>query len=581
MVSNNPEKEATETISHSLLGVAARDLKRLQAIFLIIARHGFGELFLRSPIGKVFFSQVRDESTSDRWRDQPASIRFRRLLEDLGPTYIKFGQIMSMRPDIMPASYITALEGLQDQTPPVPFEAIKEVVERSLKRPLDDLFHEFSKEPLATASIAQTHRAITKNGESVIVKVQRPLIEQTMRGDLDLLFMLTKALEVGIEEMRLLAPSEIVAEFEIALLRELDFHEELGNLETARLLLSPERSVVVPKPFAEYSSRQVLTMEFFPGQSLRRITPESPEAKHAVTEILHAACKQVLIDGFFHGDPHAGNILINDDGTLCMIDLGLVGHLRDDQRADLVTLIIAAISRDADTIARVLLRMGTPLKRINLSEFKAEITRILDRYVNIKAVKDFKSQELADEFVSAAQRFQIKLAPEYSVLTKASLTIEGLIRNLYPDINAIEIAQPYIQRLMAERFSPGSLLTDSLSTMTGLSSMLKQLPTQLDQILHDAESGNLQSRALNPQLELVPQVLHHLGSRLALAAFAMSMTFAAVIFIALRTPDRGLTLLIAASTASAVLSWFILFAWHFVRTGQPYRARSLLQFFRR
>jgi ubiquinone biosynthesis protein len=574
------DKDSFES-SNSLLGVAARDIKRLQAIFLIIARHGFGELFLRSSIGRIFFSQVKVDGSSERWRDQPAATRFRRLLEDLGPTYIKFGQIMSMRPDIMPASYISALEGLQDQTPAVPFEAIREVVERSLGQSLEDLYAEFSREPLATASIAQTHRAVTKSGDAVIVKVQRPGIEHTMRGDLDLLFMLTKALEVSIEEMRLLAPSEIVTEFEIALLRELDFHEELGNLETARKLLDPARRVVVPKPYPELSSRQVLTMEFFPGRSLRRVKPQSPEAKHAVTEILHAACKQVLLDGFFHGDPHAGNILINDDGTLCMIDLGLVGQLRDDQRADLVTLIIAAVSRDASTIARVFLRMGTPLKRINLNEFKAEINRILNRYINVTRVEDFKSQELADEFVNAAQRFQIKLAPEYSVLTKASLTIEGLIRSLYPDINALEIAQPYIQRLMAERFSPGSMLKDSLSTVTGLSSMLKQLPMQLDQILHDAESGNLQVRALNPQLENLPQVLHHFASRMALSAFAMSMTLAAVVMIAVRTSERSLDLLIGASVVMAFFSWSTLFAWHFVRIGQPYRARSLLQFFRR
>ncbi len=580
MGNSTNDKETFET-SNTLLGVAARDIKRLQAIFLIIARHGFGELFLRSSIGRIFFSQVKLDGQGERWRDQPAATRFRRLLEDLGPTYIKFGQIMSMRPDIMPASYITALEGLQDQTPPVSFKAIQEVVERSLGAPLTELFAEFSREPLATASIAQTHRAVTKQGEAVIVKVQRPRIEETMRGDLDLLFMLTKALEVSIEEMRLLAPSEIVTEFEIALLRELDFHEELGNLETARKLLDPERRVVVPKPYPELSGRQVLTMEFFPGRSLRRIKPQTPEAKHAVTEILHAACKQVLLDGFFHGDPHAGNILINDDGTICMIDLGLVGQLRDDQRADLVTLIIAAVSRDASTIARVFLRMGTPMKRINLNEFKAEINRILNRYINVTRIEDFRSQELADEFVSAAQRFQIKLAPEYSVLTKASLTIEGLIRNLYPDINALEIAQPYIQRLMAERFSPGSMLKDSLSTVTGLSSMLKQLPMQLDQILHDAESGNLQVRALNPQLENLPQVLHHFASRMALAAFALSMTLASALLIAVRSAERSLDMLIGASVVMAFFSWSILFGWHFVRIGQPYRARSLLQFFRR
>ncbi|RZA16806.1 MAG: AarF/ABC1/UbiB kinase family protein, partial [Proteobacteria bacterium] len=462
-----------------------------------------------------------------------------------------------------------------------PFSEIQVVVERGLGRPIAEAFLSFDPTPLATASIGQTHRAVTLGGDEVVVKVQRPGIEQTIRGDLSLLFMLSKALEVGIEEMRLLAPSDIVVEFERALLRELDFTEELHNLERAREFIALERQVKVPKPYPELSVKTVLTMEYFAGKSLRRVVPKSEEAKHAVTEVLHSACKQVLIDGFFHGDPHAGNILINEEGMLCMIDLGLVGSLRDDQRADIISLMIAMIAKDAATIARVMLRMGTPLKRINMNEFKGEITRILNLYLNVKSFSDFKSRELVDDFVNAAQHFQIKLASEYSVLMKAVLTIEGLVRNLYPDIDAIAIAQPYIRKLVADRFSPSTLMNESMTQLMGLPNILKQLPGQIDQILHDAETGNLQVRSLTPQLDLLPSTVHYLGSRLALTAFAFVMTIAAIVFIAVNREQALFYWLIGLSIVTASVSWSIVFLWHFVQVGKPYRATTLLQFLRR
>lgn len=573
------DDEAAVPVQVSLLGVAARDLKRLHVVFKIIARHGFGEIFLRSAIGKLFFTDVSvDGNTGGQ---MPAALRFRKLLEEMGPTYIKFGQIMSMRPDIMPASYITALEGLQDQTPGVAFEAIQAVVERSLGRPLAEAFHSFDRKALATASIAQTHRAVTLGGDEVVVKVQRPGIEQTMRGDLSLLFMLAKALELGIEEMRLIAPADFVVEFERALLSELDFTEELDNLKQARELLDPRQQVTAPKPYPELSSRMVLTMEFFPGQSLRHVVPFSPEAKHVVSEVLRSTFKQIFIDGFFHGDPHSGNILVNEKGKLCLIDFGLVGRLRADQKADLITLVIAVMTKDATTLSRVFLRMGTPLKRVNLLELRAEIARILDVYMNIGSFKELKSRQLADELVNAAQKYQIKLASEYSLLMKATLTVEGIVRSLYPDIDAMALAKPFIRQLMGARFSPAEMLSDSLSQIKGLPDLLKQIPGQIDQILHDSQAGNLQVRSLTPQLDLLPQTVHYMGSRLVLSLFAGSMTMVTAIFLAMEHRQTLHNWLIGLAALMALSSWMLLLGWHFVQIGRPYRATAFLQFFRR
>lgn len=567
--------------SASIMGVAARDIMRLKALVSIITRHGFGEIFQRSPLGKFLFNKVDLGGEKGEGGMAPPAVRFRRLLESLGPTYIKFGQILSMRPDVLPPQYIDALMGLQDQAPVVPITHIRERIRRGLGKPVEEVYAEFDDTPLATASIGQTHRALTRDGHQVVVKVQRPGIEQVMRGDLDLLFMLAKMLEAGIEEIQLLQPSEIVAEFEKALVRELDFNQELNNLLTATKFLQPERAVMVPKPYPELSCRTVLTMEYFPGKSIRHLAINSDLARHAATELMHTALQQIFFDGFFHGDPHAGNILINDAGQLCLLDFGLVGRLSEEQQADVVSLIFAIVTRDAAAITHLLLRMGTPTTRVNIAELRAEVARLLQTYLGVTQLSKFNSQEFANEFVAAAQRFRIKLAPEYTILIKATSTFEGVIRGLNPDLDIVAIATPYVQRVMAKRYSPKNLLAESFGGLAGLGGLLRQLPNQLEQIMHDAETGNIQVRAITPQLDAVVPLLHQLGSRLALAAFASTMTMAAALLIALSSPERPHAVAIGVTTGVAASAWLGLWSTHFFGRGRPFRARTVLQFFKR
>jgi ubiquinone biosynthesis protein len=292
----------------TLLGAARRDIARLHKVSATIVRHGFGELLLKTPLGRRLY---RDKQVEGATVQGSAAVRFTRMLASLGPTFIKLGQILSMRQDLLGREWIEALSTLQDDAPKVPFEDIRKAVETSLGMPLSEAFASFESEPLATASIAQTHLATTHEGERVVVKVQRPGIEDEMRGDLDLLYLGAQVLEASIDEMQLVGITDIVGEFERALLKELDFRSELANLLRMRSLLDPERAVQVPRPHPELSTSNVLTMEFFPGKTVRKLTPRSDEARHAVREIVHAACKQVFADGFFHGDPHSGNFLVN------------------------------------------------------------------------------------------------------------------------------------------------------------------------------------------------------------------------------------------------------------------------------
>jgi ubiquinone biosynthesis protein len=345
-------------------------------------------------------------------------------------------------------------------------------------------------------------------------------------------------------------------------------------------LLDPERKVTVPRPFPELSTRGVLTMEFFAGQPVRTLEPHSETAKRAVEEIVHAACKQVFIDGVFHGDPHAGNILHAEDGTLCMIDLGLVGTLSEDQRADLVTLVVATAANDSTTLANILLKMGTPTQRVNLQDLKTEIERIRAKYLTTK-IGEVDSAGFVEEFARAAQRFRIKLASEYSVLTKAAATIEGIVRHLDPDVDIVRISTPYAKQIAARRFSPHSLLQSLTSEATSLGSMAMRFPEQAAQLLHDLETGNLQVRAVTPELDDLPALLHQAAGRAALALFALAMSLCTVLVLpehAAHWIQIALSVVLGLAAASA---WTISFWWHVVGRGKPLRLAPLIRLFRR
>jgi ubiquinone biosynthesis protein len=489
-----------------------------------------------------------------------------------------------MRSDLLPAEYITALSTLQDNAPPIPFEKVKAVIEQGLDQPIDELFDELSEEPLATASIGQTHVAKTKAGRKVVVKVQRPGIGETMRGDLDLLFIAARGLEASIEELKLIQPSAIVAEFEKSLLRELNFTAELANLVRAREVLDPKRPITVPEPLPELSCRTVLTMSYFEGVPVRDIEPGTERAKHVIEEILHVMCKGVFVDGFFHGDPHAGNILVNDEGTLCLLDLGLVGTLSPEQRDDLVTLVLGTILDDAATVARVLLKMGTPTQRVDIGELKREIVRVRAQYVMVRRVADLDTKGFIQEFANAVGKYRVKLAIEYSVLVKSAGTIEGLVRKLYPDVDALSITKPYVERIFSERWSPNQLVQNALGGGVGVASLLRTVPTHVDQILHDFETGNVAVRPLTPKLDKLPDTLYQSATRLAVALFAASMSICAAVSIPSEYDgimDWIRIFFFLLFTTLAVGGWTVTWWWHWLGRGRSFRLTPLLNFFRR
>jgi len=563
----------------SIVGVAVRDLARLRTVAVIVARHGFGPLLMRLPLGRRLFLEPPADDASIR--ELAAPVRFVKLLAALGPTYIKLGQILSMRKDLFSPEWIGALETLQDDAPRLPFDAIRAQVEESLGGRLEDLYAWFDEAPLGTASIAQTHRARTRDGEEVVVKVQRPGIDATMRSDLDLLYLWAQVLEASIDEMQLAGVVSIVEEFEQGLLKELNFHQELSNLLEFRRNLDPAHRVTVPQPHPELSARTVLTMQFFSGKPIRKLTPKSPEARAVVNEIVHTAFKQVLMDGVFHGDPHAGNLLYGEDGTLCMIDLGMVGRVTPEQRDDLVALAVATIASDDTTVARILLRMGTPTQRVNLAELKADIARIRSQHLMVASFGEYDSAGFIEAFGKAAGKHRIKLARDMAILAKAAATLEDIIRTLHPDVDLVGIARPFLDEIVKRRLSPQRILGEIVSEASGIGSMLRTVPGQVEQLLHDFATGNIMVRAVTPALDDVSPRLHALGGRLSLAAFASATTLATAIAVPESTASTVRMVAASLLGAAAAIAWIALFGWHWLGRGKPLRLGPIVKFFRR
>ncbi|HEX9579381.1 MAG TPA: AarF/ABC1/UbiB kinase family protein [Myxococcales bacterium] len=479
---------------------AVQDLKRLREISVVVARHGFGELWDRAKIWDVLGRREEVRPSPEEMRATTAR-RFRETLAELGPTFIKLGQILSSRPDILPADFIAELSHLQDRAAPMPVKLVLELIEQGLGKPAHQLFASIDPAPMASASIAQVHRARLASGEDVVVKVQRPRIEEQIRSDTDLLFYLARFLEGVIEETGIYTPTGIVSEFRSAMLLELDFDNEARNIEQFAKNHAGRPTVVIPRLYRELSSRTVITLQELKGVKLRQIldNPASVDRKELARHILDASFHQLFTDGLFHGDPHPGNVMVLEGNRIGLLDFGLVGRLTRGMQESIILLVLAISLKDPDTVARLLYKVGVPDERINLHQFRQDIHDILERYLGLK-LSEVDSGVLMKELVDLAMKYKIKIPKEYAVLSKAAATTEGIIRQLDPELDITEVALPYAKQLLFDRYNPTSMSGGFLRILLQLQGFLQDTPQQLAQILMDLEGGKFNVTVRNEEL---------------------------------------------------------------------------------
>ena len=549
---------------------AVQDLKRLREISAVVVRHGFGELWDRAKIWDVL---GRREDSQRPSRDEiraTTARRFRETLAELGPTFIKLGQILSSRPDILPADFIAELSHLQDRAAPMPVQTVFELIEKGLGRSAPQLFASIDPEPMASASIAQVHRATLASGEDVVVKVQRPGIEEQIRSDTDLLFYLARFLEGVIEETGIYTPTGIVTEFRNAMLLELDFENEARNIEEFARNHADRPYVVIPNLYGDLSSRTVITLQELKGVKLKTVLESGQSAgidrQQLARHVLEASFQQLFKDGLFHGDPHPGNIIVMEGNRIGLLDFGLVGRLTKQMQESMIVLVLAISLRDPDTVARLLYKVGVADQRINLHHFRQEIHDILERYLGRK-LSEVDPGVLMSELVDLAMKYKIKIPKEYAVLSKASATTEGIVRQLDPELDVTQAALPYAKQLLYDRYSPASMSGGFLRVLLQLQGFLQDTPQQLAQILMDLEGGKFNVNVRSDELSRLNMNVKALGILLFTGMLASGLIVGAFSLVGRASEGAGQTvwplaaligLSLAAMLFGAALSWTLL-----------------------
>lgn len=539
-----------------------QDLNRVRQITVIAARHGFGELAERAGLWRMLGKREKVEVSPDSQRASTAR-RFRMLLSDLGPTFVKLGQILSTRADLLPAEFIDELSVLQDRVEPIPLEEVHAQIRESLGKNVQELFAQIDPEPLAAASIAQVHRAVTLGGDEVVVKVQRPGIAQQIDSDLTVLRSLARLLEAVVEETGVYTPSGIVDEFDKAIHEELDFVNEATNV---RAFLENHRErpyLKIPRVYSELSSRTVLTLEFIRGTKINQANLSEEDRKTLAQHILDASFRQLFEDGLFHGDPHPGNILLLEGNVLALLDYGVVGRLTKAMQETLVMLCLAVALKDSDSVARILYRVGVPDARANLVGFRNDIEGILGSHLPT-TLGQVDAKTLLRDLLDLAVKYRIRIPKEYALLSRASISTEGMLRSLYPEMNIIEVALPYAKELLAGRYDPTQFQGGLMRTLLRFQSLATDLPTQISQILLDLESGKFSVTVRADQFEKLNEnlrsaaVIGFLG--LCACGFIVGafMSFAPKPWMYGGVPVLGVVgVAMAAMIFGAVVTWYL------------------------
>jgi ubiquinone biosynthesis protein len=489
----------------------------MSEIAQVAVKHGFGYFFSRNKLTDLVPGQ---DLSPDGAVASERGQHLREMLDELGPTFVKFGQLLSTRPDIVPPDIVVELRKLQDDVSAFPFAQVEQVVEEELGQPIERLFVEFAERPIAAASIGQVHEAVLPNGRRVAVKVQRPTAPRQIEADLALLYQAAKIAKDRVRALDFIDAQSLVDEFARTVREELDYRQEGRNATAFHRNFAGHPHVRVPRVYWSYTGARVLTLEFLDGTKISELQPgelSDDERRRLAYTMAETWMTMVFRHGIFHGDPHPANVLmLGHPERIGLVDFGQAGRLTDEDMSKLTGLFIDAAAENVDALPRRLADLGVRYDRAREAEFVGHLREFYSRYYGVRLSEIDQIQVIREGF-QLIYEMNLHLPARFVLLDKAIATLGSVGAELYPDFNVFEVAKPYARELMVQRFAPGRLARDARNEVRDLARVLRVAPQQIHDLLESLRHGQVEVRLARDELDTVMRNLDVAFNRLVIA----------------------------------------------------------------
>nr|WP_295606499.1 AarF/ABC1/UbiB kinase family protein [uncultured Methanobrevibacter sp.] len=501
-----------------------RTLSRFDEIIKILRKYDFDKVLGQTTRNKI--SPFRNEADNKELLKEDFPIRLRLMLQELGTTFIKFGQLLASRPDLVGEKISEELSQLHDDNPPVSYEEIKELIEDQLGGSLNEFFVEFSEKSLATASIAQVHVAKLHSGERVAVKVQKPNIEDIVETDLSIMKFIANEsdrFDTGFRHLNLPA---VVHEFDRSIHKEMDFDNELMNIRHLNDNFIYNDKIIVPVIYPDYSTEKVLTMEYVDGVKLSDvIAGDDPKYNKILIadRIVRAYLKQIFLDGFFHADPHPGNIFITEDNAVCFIDFGMMGVLDDEFRQDLAELMINFSDHNIDGLINQLIRMDILNEKTDINLLKSDLNDLFSKYYGMELSR---FNGIIEDLLFLMQKYEIRLPNEFVLMARGLSMVENIGLRLDPNINVVEYLKPIARKLIVQRYNPKKMVNNAKNSFFAFEHVLKGLPSLISKTFYKIEEGEV---TVNIEVKHISEIANQLSLAIIIAALLIGSSLVMLI----------------------------------------------------
>jgi len=511
--------------------------RRLQEIINVFIKHGFGQIIDQIHLGRFIplKRRIRSFGRMPSLKILTVSERLRMAFEELGPTFIKLGQLLSSRPDLVTPEYAREFKKLQDQVPPFSVEEVYETIQKELKNPVNRVFRAFNPEPLGSASIAQVHEAELMDSTAVIVKVRRPRIKDQIMLDITILRMLAKLIERYLPESRLFNPAGIVEEFSKSITKELDFRKEARNAIIFKENFKNDERVYIPYVFKEFTTEKILIMERVKGiriDDVKTLTARGFDIEGLVNTVIDMYFKQIFDHGFFHGDPHPGNILITENARVALVDFGITERIDEEFKNSYANVAMAIINQDIEQLIREYLKLGIIPEDVEIEKLRKELKEDIEDVlfpIYSYRIEEIKISELLDSIMRIALKHRLRFLPELLLIDKVLIMLEGLARELCPGKSIIELIKPYVKRIISRKYHPDFYINRILKSLRELKDDIENVPLQVKTLIKKAVKDDITVKMFHVNLPEFLKDIDRASNKISFSLIVSAMILSSAI----------------------------------------------------